>query len=198
MQIDRRARVVGALAACPHRIAHLSRALSACAAVRGHYSCRWVDQMYMLEKTAGEPLAITFYLVLVIVGSNFIVNLFLAVLFDKFTEQQEQVGKVEAYDAKYGEGAPAPGDAPIQLRRPSTSKFAQQVESWVYVLIALNTLSMCANYEGESELYKASLDTCNIFFTCAFFCEMVFKLCTYGRAYFGLGWNRFDFFIVGE
>ena len=52
----------------------------------------WVDQMYMLRRTAGGPAAVLFYLVLVIVGSNFIVNLFLAVLFDSFTSSQERTG----------------------------------------------------------------------------------------------------------
>ena len=37
----------------------------------------------MLRMTAGGPAAIIFYLLLVIVGANFIVNLFLAVLFQE-------------------------------------------------------------------------------------------------------------------
>ena len=53
--------------------------------------------MYMLEKTAGTPLAVGFYILVVIIGSNFLVNLFLAVLFDAFSAQQEK--QLEAEEA---------------------------------------------------------------------------------------------------
>ena len=162
--------------------------------------------MYMLEKTAGEPLAITFYLVLVIVGSNFIVNLFLAVLFDSFFESQakaaEHERQVDAATAPaQSEETPVAAPAALQRRKSmgygaAKTRFNHNAEGWVYVLITLNTLSMCATYYGQPEVLEHVLDACNVFFTSAFFVEMVTKLCLQGRSYFSAGWNRFDFVVT--
>ena len=45
--------------------------------------------MYELEKTTSKPASIIFYLLVVNIGALFLVNLFLAVLFDSFSKQQE-------------------------------------------------------------------------------------------------------------
>ena len=155
----------------------------------------WVDQMYMLRRTAGETSPVIFYLILVIVGSNFIVNLFLAVLFDSFNGAQAKIeGGAEA--------AAAPPN--VATRGRAVSMWSQNVfcipqqcfDTTIYVMIVLNTIVMCSNYYGESELYRHLLDYANDFFVAAFTIEMLLKLCSGGRAYFTSYWNRFDFIVT--
>ena len=46
----------------------------------------WSTQMYFLIDTGNGPLAVAFYLLLVIFGSYFILNLILAVIMGSFTK----------------------------------------------------------------------------------------------------------------
>ena len=167
----------------------------------------WVDQMYMLRKTAGEASAVIFFLVLVLVGSHFIVNLFLAVLFESFNKAQEERSREErsreersksADDSDESASATAPGMEPPQLGRHA-SMWTMSAGSWdclVYLMITLNTIVMCSNFHGEPAWYAHLLNYANDFFVAAFTLEMVLKLCTSGRAYFSSYWNRFDFVVT--
>ena len=174
--------------------------------------------MYMLEKTAGTPLAVGFYILVVIIGSNFLVNLFLAVLFDAFSAQQEkQLEAEEALAAREAEiesenmshlsgSSGGSLNSRRSLRRSSTSGIAvsgskarlyREGERIVYGLIVLNTVTMCASYYGEPEAYHQLEKLLNVVFTAAFLLEMICKLCAFGcSGYFGSGWNRFDFFVT--
>ena len=156
----------------------------------------WVDQMYMLEKTASPAATIIFYILIVIVGSQFIVNLFLAVLFDAFASGAENDLAIEEA-AKAEEAA----KGPPQLYRRKTNLHVRgataRTDNLIYVLIGLNTIFMCANYYGESEEYARVLDVMNTTFTFVFVVEMAFKLCAWGATeYFTSNWNRFDFFVT--
>ena len=157
----------------------------------------WVDQMYMLRKTAGEASAVIFFLVLVLVGSHFIVNLFLAVLFESFNKAQEERSK-SGDDSDESASAAAPGTEPPHLGRRA-SMWTMSAGSWdslVYLMITLNTIVMCSNFHGEPAWYAHLLNYANDFFVAAFTLEMVLKLCTSGRAYFTSYWNRFDFVVT--
>ena len=48
----------------------------------------WTPTMYAVHNTTGQPLVLVYFLLLVVLGGFFIVNLFLAVLFQEFTEAQ--------------------------------------------------------------------------------------------------------------
>ena len=151
----------------------------------------WVDQMYMLEKVGNPAVAITFYLLIVILGANFLINLFLAVLFDQFhkcQEEQEEATKQEeeARDRWQLLSSDAP---PPKFVKGPTRVFTSQARSdcfdnLVYALITANTILMCANYWGESEAYKEMLGMANTLFTVLFFLEMAIKISFMGpKAY---------------
>ncbi|KOO27419.1 voltage-gated ion channel superfamily, partial [Chrysochromulina tobinii] len=48
----------------------------------------WTPTMYAVLNTTGQPLVLVYFLLLVVLGGFFIVNLFLAVLFQEFSEAQ--------------------------------------------------------------------------------------------------------------
>lgn len=55
---------------------------------------------------------------------------------------------------------------------------------------------MMCYFEGASADYIEVLDKINLVFTGVFFVEAVLKLIAFGKTYFYIGWNKFDFFIV--
>merc|ERR1719473_1622607 len=71
------------------------------------------------------------------------------------------------------------------------------VEWVVYFPIMGNTVSMCAEYYGETPEHSAMLELLNYFFCFAFAAEMFIKLARFGpRNYFSGGWNVFDFTVT--
>jgi len=75
-----------------------------------------------------------------------------------------------------------------------SSKF----EITIMVCIVLNMFQMALDHEGASPGMVNFLKVTNYFFTTVFLVECVLKLYVYRRAYFGTGWNKFDFFVVGS
>jgi len=64
-------------------------------------------------------------------------------------------------------------------------------------MIALNTITMCADHYGASEDLMFALETCNLCFVFIFTLEAVLKLIGYGPTYyFYIDWNKFDFAVV--
>ena len=55
---------------------------------------------------------------------------------------------------------------------------------------------MMCYYEGAAANYVSTLDDINLVFTVVFAIEATLKLIGFGKTYFYVGWNRFDFFIV--
>jgi len=141
----------------------------------------WVDQMYMLERVVEPHLTIAYYILVVVFGAMFIVNLFLAVIFDAFL-------------AGRGEGEEEAAEEPAEKRPPLK---LDAFESIIYFLIVANTVTMCLEYNGMSDQLSEFLNTCNLFFVFAFTGEMVFKLRSLGlKSYFNDSWNCFDFLVT--
>lgn len=68
-------------------------------------------------------------------------------------------------------------------------------ETFVLVIIFLNTLSMTMKWHGMSTNERI-METINYVFTTIFVLEAVIKLLAFGGNYFKDSWNVFDFFIV--
>lgn len=60
----------------------------------------WSIQMYFLIDTGNGPFAVAFYLLLVIFGSYFILNLILAVIMGSFTKFENQEIEVKIQNAE--------------------------------------------------------------------------------------------------
>ena len=57
-------------------------------------------------------------------------------------------------------------------------------------------IHMAVDYDDSPKSYNDILENVNYFFTAVFFLECVLKLLAFGREYFNVAWNCFDFSVV--
>lgn len=181
----------------------------------------WPDQMYQGTDTEGEgvamrtncnPLMAYFFVVFVIIGNIFFLNLLLAVMFDKFEKAKKTYSSISVLILRNE-----------QLRwvqlmkyiirtkriRPKKATFSPSrlfvqrlISHWAFHTVTMlaitgNMLIMAIAYDQASEEYNAALESVNLMFTCLFVVEACLKI--YGltvKGYFEERWNRFDFFLV--
>lgn len=95
----------------------------------------------------------------------------------------------------------------LAMIRPKTNKFRQfcfdiavskTFESFILVIIFLNTISMAFKWLGMSGSEERFVETINYFFTGIFVLEAAVKLIAFEGRYFKDSWNVFDFFIVAS
>ena len=91
----------------------------------------WTSAMYAVLNATGQPLVLVYFVLLIVLGGFFIVNLFLAVLFQEFTEAQarekaiaEQAARAAA--ARQARRAQRNGSARGASPPPSPPHFEQQ------------------------------------------------------------------------
>lgn len=181
----------------------------------------WPDQMYQGTDTEGEgvamrtncnPLMAYFFVVFVIIGNIFFLNLLLAVMFDKFEKAKKTYSSISVLILRNEQLRWVQlMKHIIRTKRIRQKKavfspsrlFAQRIIShWVFgttIMLAItgNMLIMAIAYDQASEQYNATLENVNLMFTCLFVVEACLKI--YGltvKGYFEEQWNRFDFFLV--
>mmetsp|Transcript_3119 Transcript_3119/g.7221 ORF Transcript_3119/g.7221 Transcript_3119/m.7221 type:complete len:1718 (+) Transcript_3119:685-5838(+) len=158
-----------------------------------------------------NPFYCIFFVVFIIVGSFFVMNLFVGVTIDKFNEMKEkQEGKsvfltaeqrnwvsiqkllVDIHPTKkqtepegYLRGA--------VFRLISSDHF----DAFILTLIVLNIIVMAMTHADMTPLFDFSLFVVNTVFAAVFLMEAVLKLfALHPRAYFSDAWNSFDFGVV--
>ena len=147
-----------------------------------------------------------------IIGSQFIINLFVGVVIDNFTkikEKEEMGGKgVYITDSqqrwleinKIMLHKPLMKDVP--KAKNATQKYFRLItnshyfEGFITLCIILNTFAMAVVHLGMSTEFKLMLKVLNYIFAAIFNLEMILKLFALGKTYFTEGWNLFDCFIV--
>ena len=141
-------------------------------------------------------------------GSFFLLNFFIGVLFLKYTEAQrsENKGYTEAHKnwiaiqdmITKAHVAHDKLNMPDILWRFRLWKFINNThfEKTIMTFIILNMLQMACDYEGSPPSVGLFLQVSNYIFTLVFLVECVLKLLVYGLSYFQDQWNKFDFFVV--
>ena len=144
------------------------------------------------------------------VGSIFLMNLFIAVISREFkvaqkserksilTEDQEKwvdfqklitLEKFDYFSLK----------TPDDLFRKNLffilkSRF---FEPFIIICICANIITMGMTYDGSPADYDAILENINLGFTSVFILEFIMKITAFGfKGYFHSGWNQFDFVVV--
>lgn len=178
----------------------------------------WVDEMYMLFNGFGiKGFTAIYYVLLILVGAMFMLNLALAVIENAMSDAQaaEDIAAAARDEAAQLEREADPDYAADQAEAaaeatkvPGIRFFRTIVENVVFdgaivVFILANTVVLAMEYHSTDpdptfyNNYKAGLNVCNYIFTAVFFLEMVFKLLgLYYKEYFSDSFNQFDFFIV--
>lgn len=162
-------------------------------------------------KKNNQTAMVVYFVAYMIIGSQFIINLFVGVVIDNFTkikEREEMGGKgVFVTDSQKRwleirkimlhkrllKDVAEPKGLQVVFRDITTSAC---FEGFITLCIVLNTVAMAVVYLGMSDQYKFTLEVLNYIFAFIFNCEMILKLFAMGKCYFQELWNWFDCFIV--
>lgn len=159
-----------------------------------------------------NPLASIYFISYLVIGNFFLINLFTAVVFEKFNNAKKktmlpaytflnksqvlwmEMQKLILNSSPKADLVKKPSN---QLRlycyQLSKSKY---FENFIVVIIFLNTIIMCMPYETASQTYLNSLEYINQVCTYIFILEAGIKIVGYGKNYFKSNWNRLDLFVV--
>uniref|UniRef100_A0A8C0WBB5 Sodium channel protein n=1 Tax=Castor canadensis TaxID=51338 RepID=A0A8C0WBB5_CASCN len=193
------------------------RALSRFEGMRATFK-GWMDIMYAavdsrnveLQPKYEESLYMYLYFVIFIIfGSFFTLNLFIGVIIDNFNQQKKKISQdifMTEEQKKYYNAMKKLGSKKPQkpIPRPG-NKFQGMVFDFVtrqvfdisiMILICLNMVTMMVETDDQSEYVTNILSRINLVFIVLFTGECVLKLISLRHYYFTIGWNIFDFVVV--
>ncbi|KAG8510387.1 Sodium channel protein type 3 subunit alpha, partial [Galemys pyrenaicus] len=178
----------------------------------------WMDIMYAavdsrdvkLQPVYEENLYMYLYFVIFIIfGSFFTLNLFIGVIIDNFNQQKKKISQdifMTEEQKKYYNAMKKLGSKKPQkpIPRPA-NKFQGMVFDFVtrqvfdisiMILICLNMVTMMVETDDQSKYMTLVLSRINLVFIVLFTGEFVLKLISLRYYYFTIGWNIFDFVVV--
>lgn len=153
-----------------------------------------------------------FYIVFILVGSLFLMNMFVGVIFVQFSEEQRKEKAKRFYMVSDDQmrwmlvqelvsTAKPNFDVMIRPKGKIRVWFFRLIRSRIFetsimVCIILNIVSMAMIYETMTDEFRDIMSYVNLAFNIIFFLEMVCKLIALDWQYFRNTWNVFDFVIV--
>ncbi|XP_015683598.1 sodium channel protein type 2 subunit alpha-like [Protobothrops mucrosquamatus] len=179
----------------------------------------WMDIMYAavdsrnVEKQPHYEDNLYMYLyfvIFIIFGSFFTLNLFIGVIIDNFNQQKKKFGGQDIFmteeQKKYYNAMKKLGSKKPQkpIPRPA-NKFQGMVFDFVtkqafdisiMILICLNMVTMMVETDDQTDAMETNLYRINLIFIVLFTGECVLKLISLRYYYFTIGWNIFDFVVV--
>ncbi|XP_058869420.1 sodium channel protein type 8 subunit alpha [Acipenser ruthenus] len=179
----------------------------------------WMDIMYAAvdsRKVEQQPIyedniyMYIYFVIFIIFGSFFTLNLFIGVIIDNFNQQKKKFGgqdifmteeQKKYYNAmkKLGSKKPQkPIPRPLNIVQGVVFDFVtQQVfDITIMMLICLNMVTMMVETDDQSKEMENILYWINFIFIIAFTTEFVLKLFALRHYYFTNGWNIFDVVVV--
>ncbi|XP_053900183.1 sodium channel protein type 2 subunit alpha-like isoform X3 [Malaclemys terrapin pileata] len=151
-----------------------------------------------------------YFVIFIIFGSFFTLNLFIGVIIDNFNQQKKKFGGQDIFmteeQKKYYNAMKKLGSKKPQkpIPRPA-NKFQglmfdivtkQAFDISIMILICLNMVTMMIETDEQSDEMKHILYWINMVFIVLFTGECVLKLVSLRYYYFTIGWNIFDFVVV--
>ncbi|XP_037266816.1 sodium channel protein type 4 subunit alpha isoform X1 [Falco biarmicus] len=179
----------------------------------------WMDIMYAAvdsREIEEQPVyeinlyMYIYFVIFIIFGAFFTLNLFIGVIIDNFNQQKKKFGGKDIFmteeQKKYYNAMKKLGSKKPQkpIPRPS-NKFQGMVFDFVtkqvfditiMILICLNMVTMMVETDDQSELKTSVLYMINLVFIVIFTGECVLKMLALRYYYFTIGWNIFDFVVV--
>ncbi|CAF1639120.1 unnamed protein product [Rotaria magnacalcarata] len=154
-----------------------------------------------------------YFVLFIIFGSFFTLNLFIGVVIDNFNQQKRMLrvddsmnifmteDQKKYYNAmrkmsnkKPTKALPRPRFAFTRFLFDVTTN--QKFDIAIMICICLNMICMCLEHHNQSESFDHVLAYINNFFVAIFTLECVVKLVALNFKYFTISWNIFDFIIV--
>nr|KAF6497583.1 hypothetical protein HJG63_017241 [Rousettus aegyptiacus] len=194
------------------------RALSRFEGMRATFK-GWMDIMYAAVDSRNVELQpkyednlymYLYFVIFIIFGSFFTLNLFIGVIIDNFNQQKKKFGGQDIFmteeQKKYYNAMKKLGSKKPQkpIPRPA-NKFQGMVFDFVtkqvfdisiMILICLNMVTMMVETDDQSQEMTNILYWINLVFIVLFTGECVLKLISLRYYYFTIGWNIFDFVVV--
>ncbi|XP_035382659.1 sodium channel, voltage-gated, type I like, alpha b isoform X3 [Electrophorus electricus] len=179
----------------------------------------WMDIMYAavdsrnLEEQPKYEVNLYMYLyfvIFIIFGSFFTLNLFIGVIIDNFNQQKKKFGGQDIFmteeQKKYYNAMKKLGSKKPQkpIPRP-TNKFQglifdlitkQAFDIVIMILICLNMVTMMVETDDQTKEMDIILYWINLVFIVLFTGECVLKMVSLRHYFFTVGWNVFDFVVV--
>ncbi|KAG6940052.1 sodium voltage-gated channel alpha subunit 3 [Chelydra serpentina] len=179
----------------------------------------WMDIMYaavdsrdLLDQPKYEDnlYMYLYFVIFIIFGSFFTLNLFIGVIIDNFNQQKKKFGGQDIFmteeQKKYYNAMKKLGSKKPQkpIPRPA-NKFQGMVFDFVtkqvfdisiMILICLNMVTMMIETDDQSDEMETILHRINLVFIVLFTGECILKLISLRYYYFTIGWNIFDFVVV--
>ncbi|XP_074989753.1 sodium channel protein type 8 subunit alpha isoform X1 [Calonectris borealis] len=151
-----------------------------------------------------------YFVIFIIFGSFFTLNLFIGVIIDNFNQQKKKFGgqdifmteeQKKYYNAMKKLGSKKPQKPiPRPLNRIQGAVFdfvtQQAFDIVIMMLICLNMVTMMVETDTQSKQMEDILYWINLVFVIFFTCECVLKMFALRHYYFTIGWNIFDFVVV--
>uniref|UniRef100_A0A8B9CZ46 Sodium channel protein n=1 Tax=Anser brachyrhynchus TaxID=132585 RepID=A0A8B9CZ46_9AVES len=193
------------------------RALSRFEGMRATFK-GWMDIMYAAvdsrdvedqPKYEDNLYMYLYFVIFIIFGSFFTLNLFIGVIIDNFNQQKKKISQdifMTEEQKKYYNAMKKLGSKKPQkpIPRPM-NKFQGMVFDFVtkqvfdisiMILICLNMVTMMVETDDQSKEMETILSRINLVFIVLFTGEFVLKLISLRHYYFTIGWNIFDFVVV--
>ncbi|XP_068072898.1 sodium channel, voltage gated, type VIII, alpha subunit a isoform X4 [Danio rerio] len=179
----------------------------------------WMDIMYAAvdsRRVEDQPkyedniYMYIYFVIFIIFGSFFTLNLFIGVIIDNFNQQKKKFGGQDIFmteeQKKYYNAMKKLGSKKPQkpIPRPQNKLqgmvfdfVTQQVfDISIMILICLNMVTMMVETDDQSQETENILYWINFIFIVAFTSEFVLKLFALRHYYFTNGWNIFDCVVV--
>ncbi|XP_029990086.1 sodium channel, voltage gated, type VIII, alpha subunit b isoform X1 [Sphaeramia orbicularis] len=179
----------------------------------------WMDIMYAAidsRKVEDQPLyednlyMYIYFVIFIIFGSFFTLNLFIGVIIDNFNQQKKKFGGQDIFmteeQKKYYNAMKKLGSKKPQkpIPRPQNNIqgmvfdfVTQQVfDISIMIMICLNMVTMMVETDDQSEETEEVLYWVNFVFIVIFTGEFLLKLFALRHYYFTNGWNIFDVVVV--
>uniref|UniRef100_A0A8B9NR69 Sodium channel protein n=1 Tax=Accipiter nisus TaxID=211598 RepID=A0A8B9NR69_9AVES len=150
-----------------------------------------------------------YFVIFIIFGSFFTLNLFIGVIIDNFNQQKKKISQdifmteeqKKYYNAMKKLGSKKPQKPiPRPLNRIQGAVFdfvtQQAFDIVIMMLICLNMVTMMVETDTQSKQMEDILYWINLVFVIFFTCECVLKMFALRHYYFTVGWNIFDFVVV--
>ncbi|KAF4024151.1 hypothetical protein G4228_016072 [Cervus hanglu yarkandensis] len=165
-----------------------------------NFQPKWEDNVYMYF----------YFVIFIIFGGFFTLNLFVGVIIDNFNQQKKKIRgqdifmteeQKKYYNAMKKLGSKKP-QKPIPRPLNKYQGFVfdivtrQTFDIVIMVLICLNMITMMVETDEQSEEKTKVLNKINQFFVAVFTGECVMKMFALRHYYFTNGWNVFDFVVV--
>ncbi|XP_026065591.1 sodium channel protein type 4 subunit alpha B-like isoform X1 [Carassius auratus] len=179
----------------------------------------WMDIMYsavdsreveMQPDYESNLYMYIYFVIFIIFGSFFTLNLFIGVIIDNFNQQKAKLGGTDIFmteeQKKYYNAMKKLGSKKPQKPIPRPTNCFQGLvfdlvtkqffDIFIMVMICLNMVTMMVETDDQSEEKEYILFLINLVFIILFTGECILKITALRYHYFSIGWNIFDFVVV--